>query len=268
MLRQISFTLLFTISASAISQNLIEHTTTKGNTRGHITTLNHPAINGQSDKIMIVSQLYGKYNDHPIGVWYNNGNWTVYNEDRISLPMATKFNVLAVDPSENAFQHMVRASNMTKTWTVLNHPLTNNNPDAVIMVTQIWKGVYNPEPIGVWYDGAKWCIFNQNNKSIPEGTVYNVMVLTDDYVESIYGHYDVFNVTAESKQNRWGDYLALIPITGQNIFLFETQNWSTAGPYNDHVPAVWYGGSEWTIYNQDRVTLSDNVKFNLLAFPK
>lgn len=255
--------LLFMI-ASATAQKVITHTTSSSNTNGHITNLSE--FKGQPNIILIVSQLYGKYNDHQIGVWYNNGTWTIYNEDKQPLPMDTKFNVLALNPSANAFVHQVSAGNMEKTWTLLNHPKLNNNPNAIVFVTQNWKGKYNPKPLGVWYTGSKWSVFNQDNSPIPIGTTFNVLVADNGFNSAIGATAQIQQANSANKQNQWGPYLMTSSTNDANATLFVTQNWNTNGPYNNHIPAVWYGGNSWTIYNQDRVALADGTKFNVLVF--
>ena len=39
-------------------------------------------------------------------------------------------------------------------------------------------GVYDNHPIGVWYYGGKWAIFNQDRVAMPVNAAFNVFVLT------------------------------------------------------------------------------------------
>ena len=83
------------------------------------------------------------------------------------------------------FVHTATAANITSNWTNIDHPLTNDNPNAIVLVTQNWNpgGVgdtYNNQPIGVWYNSihGKWAIFNQDNtSSMPVGADFNVIVI-------------------------------------------------------------------------------------------
>ena len=58
----------------------------------------------------------------------------------------------------SAFVHIAHANNIELNFTIIDDPLTNNNPDAILMVTtQNWiqlaedkNGVYNAQSIGVW----------------------------------------------------------------------------------------------------------------------
>jgi hypothetical protein len=92
-----------------------------------------------------------------------------------------------------AFVHIAKQANTTANWTLIDHPMTNGNRDAILSVTQYWNpdgssGVYNRQPIGVWYidakqhpslekDANKWAIFNQDtDQNMPIGAAFNVFV--------------------------------------------------------------------------------------------
>jgi hypothetical protein len=82
------------------------------------------------------------------------------------------------------FVHTATAANTSGNHTYIDHPLTNNNPNAIVLVTQNYNpgggsGTYNDHPIGVWYSNSaqKWSIFNQDNtSSMPDGADFNVIV--------------------------------------------------------------------------------------------
>ncbi len=69
--------------------------------------------------------------------------------------------------------------------TLIDHPLLNGNPNAMIIVTQRYNegesssGVYNAHEIGVWYAPvpAKWTIFNEDLAAMPDGAKFNVLVI-------------------------------------------------------------------------------------------
>ncbi|MEP7337646.1 MAG: hypothetical protein ABI977_07855 [Acidobacteriota bacterium] len=152
------------------------------NTSGHVTQLDHPLTNNNPGAIVVATPNYERtYNDHPIGVWYNNAakRWTIYNQDLVPMPNGAWFNVEAVAPSDKAFVHRAAADNLSGHITRLNHPLTNNNPNALLTVTANFpdgSGRYTTNPFGVWYDGARWTIFNQNGVALEAGLAFNVIV--------------------------------------------------------------------------------------------
>ena len=61
--------------------------------------------------------------------------------------------------------------------TIIDNPATNNNPTAILIVTQHWEGTYNPHPIGVFYASGKWRIFNEDIAEMPLNAKFNVLVI-------------------------------------------------------------------------------------------
>lgn len=81
-----------------------------------------------------------------------------------------------------AFVHTASAGNSALNYTCIDHPLTNDDPDAILLVTQRWAGVYNNHPIGVFFREQigpdQWCIFNEDGSSaIPAGALFNVLII-------------------------------------------------------------------------------------------
>lgn len=82
------------------------------------------------------------------------------------------------------FVHRATAENVSANSTYLESDVINDNPDAILYVTQSWNpdggdGIYNDHPVGVWYDEGRgrWAIFNQDREAMPEGAAFNVAVL-------------------------------------------------------------------------------------------
>jgi len=61
--------------------------------------------------------------------------------------------------------------------TVIDHPSTNDNPTAILFVTQHWETVYNPHEVGVYYFNGRWRIFNEDFVDLPVGAMFNVLVI-------------------------------------------------------------------------------------------
>ncbi|MCU0499699.1 MAG: hypothetical protein MUF87_20300 [Anaerolineae bacterium] len=79
----------------------------------YITTLNHPLLNNNPFARMIVTQRFNVYNNHHIGVWYNNvsGRWTIFNQDNDTMFVGASFNVnILEDNSEPVRQNLVNGS--------------------------------------------------------------------------------------------------------------------------------------------------------------
>ncbi len=76
------------------------------------------------------------------------------------------------------FIHVAAATNISGNSTSITYP-TPTASDIVI-VTPNWSAgssVYNNHPIGVYFVGGKWAIFNQDLAAMPAGTAFNVMVV-------------------------------------------------------------------------------------------
>jgi hypothetical protein len=83
----------------------------------------------------------------------------------------------------DVFVHRATGDTISANSTFIDNPLTNGNPDAVLIVTQNWNpggggGTYNDHEIGVWYESEReqWAIFNQDRDPMTEGAAFNVAV--------------------------------------------------------------------------------------------
>lgn len=81
------------------------------------------------------------------------------------------------------FVQQATPENVSANSTYIDNPLTNANPDAVLIITQNWNpggggGRYNDHPVGVWYDSGreKWAIFNQDRAEMPDDAAFNVAI--------------------------------------------------------------------------------------------
>jgi hypothetical protein len=86
------------------------HTATSENTSFNFTDIDSPYTNDKPNAIVIVTPNWnpggvgGTYDEYPIGVWYHNGRWSIYNQDKNPdpkqkkpMPIGAAFNVLVVD---------------------------------------------------------------------------------------------------------------------------------------------------------------------------
>ncbi|MEO8135007.1 MAG: hypothetical protein ABI831_13620 [Betaproteobacteria bacterium] len=93
--------------------------------------------------------------------------------------------------STPVFIHRATAGNIAcatpaSSCTTIDHPLTNGDPNAILIVTPNWNpgglgGTYNNHPIGVYYEDfaavKKWRIFNQDLVAMPVNAAFNVLVV-------------------------------------------------------------------------------------------
>ena len=270
----------FNVLIPATDSAVFVHTATDDNIAGNATYINHSLTNGNPNAILFVTQNWnpsggeiGVYNDHPIGVYYASlsQKWAIFNQDDAAMPNGAAFNILIPSVDTSFFVHTATAANIVANNTVIDHPLTNANPNAILFVTQNWNpggggGEINNHPIGVFYndDEQKWGIFNQDTTStMPLDAAFNVLIppagmdLFIHTATNIAVHYSYINH----------------PLTNDNpnATVLVTQNWNPGGGevgvYNNQSIGVFYSISmqQWAIFNQDRADMPDGAAFNIVV---
>jgi len=187
----------FNVQVMGKGNTVFAHTTTLTNTSGHITTLDHPLLNGDSDasEIVIVTPNWTEtYNPKEIGVYYDSsqGKWTIFNQDISAMPIGAVFNVQVVRDANTGFKQLATVANIVSTSkTEIDNIFLNNNNNAQFIITQNWSlaGIYNNEAIGVEYDNAsnRWRIINIDGSAMPVNAGFNVLVSQDgdDYGDGV-----------------------------------------------------------------------------------
>ncbi len=239
------------------------HVANYTNTSGNYTDIDNPATNNKPDAILQVTVNWAPhevYNDHPIGVWYHNNRWSIFNQDLVGMLNQAAFNVQVLNASRSAFIHSATRANSYDNYTDIDSSKTNGKPSALVFITPNWapRHVYDNHSIGVWYH-SKWSIFHQDGTPIRRKTAYNVQVLKTgpsafvhvaDPTNSLYNWTDIDSAATNLKPN---------------AIVIVTQNWAPHGVYNDHSIGVWYNGStgKWSIFNQDSTPIPDQAAFNV-----
>jgi hypothetical protein len=178
------------------------HLATSSNTVRETVYVNQEALNANPNALLFVTPSlnppypgYGGSLNHNVAVSYNGSKrWTntfdgfsypgmndIMMLDGASVPNGAAFNTKAIGSGDDstAFLHVVAASNMpstTSNYSWITPPITD--PNAVIIVTPradtgaLWMN----HAIGVWYDGSRWAIFNEDIAPMHVGNAYNVLV--------------------------------------------------------------------------------------------
>lgn len=157
--------------------NSFIHTATTAGISGHVTTIDHPRLNDRPNAKFLISQNWGSagpYNNHPLGVYYSNGKWHIFNQNRAAIPVNAKFNVHIDDRI-----FVVQATIPSGNWFKFTNSSTDNKPNAFVFATQYWTGVYNPNEVGVWYNNNGWTVFNQNRSELPRNAKFNVLAMNE-----------------------------------------------------------------------------------------
>ena len=166
---------------------LYVHYATASNTSLNLTTINHPALNGNPNAIFFITQNFnlggGNYvaNNSPTGVVYTDPYWAIINLYNDPIPIGAGFNLFINPPASDAFIHTATNSNTSGIVTIIDHLELNGNPNAIFFVTQNvnpYGGsfVVNPHPIALVYNVgySKWTIINLDSQTIPIGSHFNI----------------------------------------------------------------------------------------------
>jgi hypothetical protein len=89
----------FTVFIPHPDESVFVHTVTSITTPGYRTFIDHPRLNHNPHAFLLVTQSWnppgssGVYNDSPVGVFYGDGKWMIFNEDSSNIPLGASFNV-------------------------------------------------------------------------------------------------------------------------------------------------------------------------------
>lgn len=246
------------------AQTAFRHLTSTANTSEHVTTLDHPQLNGNPNALLQISSDYrNTYHASIAGVRYNGSKWTIYSQDRKVMPQGLQFNVLVEAAGENHFVHVANAANTGNPnagTTTIRHPKLDKNPSAILIVTQNngANQVYNASEVAVWYTGEYWNIYNEDQSKMPVGASFNVRIVADNAM--------VHDATAG---NIWGQVRSATETTygKSEDLLFITHN-GTQGPWNPNPTGVYFppGRTKWSILTGNTAAMPERARFNIAAF--
>ncbi|MGZ3423880.1 MAG: DUF7452 domain-containing protein [Polyangiales bacterium] len=146
--------------------------------------------------------------------------------------------------------------------TVIDDPHANGNPNATLMVTPLYSnatttGGYDDHPIGVWFNGSRWEIFNQDFAAMPANAMFEVSI-NRGFLHTSTSANTTGSTTRISSPDLDGHPEAIVNVTA---------NWGTGGPYVPIAVVAKYDGSRWTIQTSDGRAMPANAKFNVLVNP-
>lgn len=86
-----------------------------------------------------------------------------------------------VNTATPIFTHQATAGNTSGSETRISHPHCNGKPGAILIVTYNYNpaglaGTRNDRPVGIYYTGTQWAIYNLDAAAMPVGAAYNVLV--------------------------------------------------------------------------------------------
>jgi len=267
--------------ATGSTGNFGVHTATTANSFGDSTLLNeHPFDNNPLDLYQVAATWNTKqtcgcvYDTHTLGVWYTGQYWAIFHEDGTAIPVGATYNVVGYPAQSTTdgdwYLHSATTANTSGNSTILNDTYTNNNPQAVIVVTQNWtpSGIcgckWNKHLIGVWYNNRlqRWEIFNEDGSAMPVGAAFNVDTWSSSGTRTL---------TQQATTSSYISYINNVATNNApNSLLFVTPNWATNGicgcVFSNHPIGVYYQGNEWSIFNQDIAAMPIGAAFNVMVF--
>jgi Repeat of unknown function (DUF5648) len=160
--------------------------------------------------------------------------------------------------AQNAFKHTAISSNIVNNWTVLDHAYTNNNPNAILIVTSDYgsAGPYHNKAVGVWYTNNKWTIFNQDLSAMNPNAKFNVMIASPSSNAFVHTSTTISGHVATIEHPNLNN--------NPNAKFLVTQNWGNSGPYNNNPYGIYYTGSKWAIFNENYAAMPANAQFNIV----
>ncbi|HCY76843.1 MAG TPA: hypothetical protein DHV28_13055 [Ignavibacteriales bacterium] len=242
------------------------HHTQAANISSDLTYFDNPLVNRDNNAMVFALHNWNPFGsgtsvyDVKLGVFhYSNNFWGVFSQDASSMPEGIYFNVAVAPKSDSAFLHTTSASNILSNYTTLDNPLLNGNPNAKILVQSQYVSSYNNVNVGLWYNGSKWTIFNEDVSAMAEGKDFNVWLLDND--KSFVHNVDSASLSLQNSYTIFDN-----PLTNNNpdanILVTQLLN---GGDYFDHVLGVWYYDviQKWILYTEDATPFFNGLKFNV-----
>ncbi len=161
-------------------------TTTKANLVASKATIDMPGLAGNPQAIIVAEPIgdTARQNPHPIGAWYYNDKWNIFNTDHASMSIGLKFKVeVFLKPDANHFSHIIKKDNLIGEGSYIDSPILNNNPNAKLRIFQNHAPDYRSASLNKYEAQAeynptsgKWYIKNVNGERLNPDTAYNIVI--------------------------------------------------------------------------------------------
>jgi hypothetical protein len=266
--------------STASSQRAFIHSTASTNSILYWSIMDNALMNGQSDaKLQLTKNwnpngtAFASYNFNETGVAYlSDDYWAVYNENTTDILGNMSFNVYIPADGENSYTHnaektlRINTSKAPAPLLVLDHPLLNNRPEAMVFVTHNMNvfGNFQTDPVGVYYISTAWAIYNLDGVNMTPDQAFNVYIAQEG--DNAFYHF----ATAENTGYNYTliDHPDLND--NPNAILIVTRNLSPggvpSGVLSPYPVGVWYSVAygKWSIFNEDFSTMDIGNCFNVL----
>lgn len=174
--------------AQATASQTFEFISTGLNSDFDFSVINRSGLNNNPNALLLATHyinpnhIFATYLPKSIGVFYDAGGvdkWAVYNEDR-SLANATGFVLADIDGEKHVSAQTSASGTVSGDTFYISDSAANGNPNAVIFVTHDYspKDTYHNHPVGVYYTGFKWAIFNEDITTFVTNETFNIEVFS------------------------------------------------------------------------------------------
>lgn len=217
----------------------------------HIAPIDDPEINDDPSVRCLFSRLQDSneiQNNNPCEMYYNwetPGNWYIATIPGQEMPIDCAFNIISNPPGFEIYEHESTAGNIDSDviaiddyayWTILDHVLLNNDPNALLFITHrrepttsfIYRG------FSIFYNSVtgKWQLHIElesyiSGFSFPIGHLFDIFIwdgtldnsefnITDNL--KVYPNPSNSTFTVEAKQNI--SEVSVFNIIGQELMVF------------------------------------------------
>ncbi len=154
------------------------------------TILDHPLLNGNPGATPVITNTWiGVNNNKNYGVWYNGtiNRWLIYSENLLTITENTAFFVVAGENKNQdviGFSYEAAPEDIIFEYIEINHPLLNDNPNALFVITHNWglqgdsSNIIINSVHSILYseDTNRWYIGRENGTEAVAGSKFNIMM--------------------------------------------------------------------------------------------
>jgi hypothetical protein len=175
------------LAVPAAATDAFQVTATPSNTNGDSVYINNAATNGLPKDVLQATPVYqNAFEDQNIGVWYNDGEWAVYNQNLSAMDTSGNavFNILVNTADTSGGKTAVQKSsdlNRGGNSTHVDNAVTNGDPNAFVLATPVYNpgdvgGTVDNHPVGVWYQSGQIVVFNEDNHVMASKDAFNLLL--------------------------------------------------------------------------------------------
>ncbi|HEY3412078.1 MAG TPA: hypothetical protein VGM51_03365 [Armatimonadota bacterium] len=133
--------------------------------------LNH---NGSAN-VLATHHFVSTFGSTALGVRYDGSSWSAYSENASDMLNGERYFYVDADGSGGRAVHSA-GNDYHGYGLYLDDARLNGNPSAILLAQH--DGIYsvNPSPMGVWYDGSRWVVYNETRAQFPMGEAVNYLI--------------------------------------------------------------------------------------------